>query len=93
MFAAEKPAAGSEQPGTLLPLLLTRLLPLLLTRAQVAKLLNVSEPTVKRATQAGTIPGVCYPFGSKLVRYSRLVIEDWIARGCPPVKVRVFRQR
>jgi excisionase family DNA binding protein len=62
-------------------------LPLLLTRAQVAELLGLSEPTIKRMTAQGAIPGVCRPFGPRLVRYCRRTIEAWVDNGCPRLKV------
>jgi excisionase family DNA binding protein len=57
-------------------------LPLLLTREQVAALLGLSARTVKRMTAEGAIPGVRRPYG-RAVRYSRVEIEAWVARGCP----------
>jgi excisionase family DNA binding protein len=60
-------------------------LPLLLALPEVAGLLRLSERTVKRMTAEGMIPGVCRPYG-RSVRYSRKAVEEWIARGCPPVR-------
>lgn len=44
-------------------------------------LLKLSERTVWRLSDAGEVPGKIRIGGS--VRWSRAVVDSWIAKGCP----------
>src|SRR5262249_60538689 len=57
--------------------------PLLWDLEQVAAALNVSPRTVKRMAAAGELPGVVHVSRRRL--FHRAAIEDWVARGCPPL--------
>ena len=50
----------------------------------VAVLLSCSTKHVRRMADAGRCPPPIRLGG--LVRWSRKVVEDWIAAGCPPVR-------
>ena len=56
----------------------------LLDVQQVAELLNCSARHVYRLTDAGRLPRPVR-LGS-LVRWSRSAIEQWISKGCPPLR-------
>ena len=58
---------------------------------QVATLLRCSERHVRRLARTGKMP-TPIKLGS-LVRWSRNAIDEWIARGCPPVPSSVLRGR
>jgi excisionase family DNA binding protein len=57
------------------------------TVSDLAALLQLSERTVWRLTDGGLIPGKIR-IGSKSVRWSKSVIDQWIASGCPRPKSR-----
>jgi excisionase family DNA binding protein len=60
------------------------LLPLLLSLAQAAVLLGVSTRTVKRLAAGGELPeGAVTRIGRRRL-LNRLVLERWVADGCPP---------
>jgi predicted DNA-binding transcriptional regulator AlpA len=52
----------------------------------IAGLLQISERQVWRLRDAGLLPG-CMRVG-RLVRWRRVVIDEWIAKGCPKPKAR-----
>jgi len=56
---------------------------LMLSSRDVAELLKCSDRHVTNLRKEGRMPP-CIKLGT-LVRWSRKVIEDWIAEGCPPV--------
>jgi hypothetical protein len=60
--------------------------PLLIDMATVAALLQLSLRTVKRRAASGEIPGRCRPCGIRRALFSRVAIEDWVAKGCPPFR-------
>jgi excisionase family DNA binding protein len=60
------------------------LLPLLLSLAQAAVLLGVSTKTTKRLIAGGELPeGAVTRIGRRRL-LNRLVLEEWVRRGCPP---------
>jgi excisionase family DNA binding protein len=63
-------------------------LPLLLNLPQAAVLLGVSPRTVKRLASAGELPeGAVTRIGRRRL-LNRLVLERWVADGCPPPRKR-----
>ena len=56
----------------------------LLTISQVAVILNCSPRTVYRLVDAGRVPAP-HRLGS-LLRWNPVVIQTWIAEGCPPCR-------
>ena len=56
----------------------------LLTVADVAKLIQCSERNVYRLCDGGRMPRPL-KIGA-LIRWSRAVIDQWIADGCPPAR-------
>ncbi|MCY2928205.1 MAG: helix-turn-helix domain-containing protein [Planctomycetota bacterium] len=56
----------------------------LLTISQVAVILNCSPRTVYRLVDAGRVPPP-HRLGS-LLRWNPVVIQTWIAEGCPPCR-------
>lgn len=56
--------------------------PRLLTTEQLAALLGVHPRTVKRMVAERAVPGIVRPYG-RMVRFDRVAVESWIARGCP----------
>ena len=65
-------------PGAAVPLL-----PLLLSLAQAACLLGVSARTVKRLVAGDDLPeGAVTRIGRRRL-LNRLVLERWVAQGCP----------
>lgn len=61
---------------------LARLVPLTYDAAQLAEVLGCSERHVWRRHAAGELPAAVHI--GRLVRWSRSLIERWIADGCPP---------
>jgi hypothetical protein len=59
------------------------LLPLLLSLAQAAVQLGVSTRTLKRLAGDELPEGAVVRIGRRRL-FSRLVLEDWCRRGCPP---------
>jgi excisionase family DNA binding protein len=58
--------------------------PLLWALEQAAAALNVSDRTLKRMARAGELPaGAVVRFGRRRL-FSRLLLEDWCRKGCPP---------
>ena len=70
------PSQGGSPPSLVLIEALT------VNRKDLAKLLRVSESTIKRLDSSDDIPGRCKILAS--VRYDRSEIERWVAEGCPP---------
>ncbi|MCY2924937.1 MAG: helix-turn-helix domain-containing protein [Planctomycetota bacterium] len=56
----------------------------LLTICQVAAILDCSPRTVYRLVDAGRVPAP-HRLGS-LLRWNPVVIQTWIAEGCPPCR-------
>lgn len=54
-----------------------------ITARQVATMLQLGDGTVKRLATQGAIPGRI-PL-TRTLRFSRAIVEDWIAAGCPPL--------
>ena len=54
---------------------------MLLSVDEVAKIMGCSERTVYRLCDAGKMPGSLKIGGMR--RWSRVLIENWIASGCP----------
>jgi excisionase family DNA binding protein len=67
--------AGSSAPPA------TWLVPLLIDTDQAGVILGVSSRTIKRMVAEGTIPGVTRV--GRCLRFRRLELEAWIAKGCP----------
>jgi len=84
-----EPAAASS-PQQVAAATLTAGVPpaLLLTTDELAALLRVSRRQIERWSASGRIPGrVNLP--GRAVRWTRQVILDWLASGCPaPPKLR-----
>lgn len=59
-------------------------LPDLLTRSQVAKLLQISLPTVTKFTKQGLLPSL--RVGKKFLRYERSAVLDFTQKTKNPVK-------
>jgi len=55
---------------------------LLLSADDLANLCSVSRATIWRWLSSGRIPGPTLRQG-QVVRWSRTVVEEWIAAGCP----------
>jgi predicted DNA-binding transcriptional regulator AlpA len=53
----------------------------------LAAILKLSTRTVWRLSDAGSIPGKLR-IGSKSVRWSKRVVDQWFERGCPRPRVR-----
>lgn len=56
------------------------------TLSDVARLLKLSDETIRVRTNAGKIPGVFRTSERGGFRFTRTTIDKWIADGCPPVK-------
>lgn len=57
----------------------------LITAAELAKLLNVSTRTLWRLRSAGQLPQPVRLGGA--VRWRIEEVKNWIAAGCPPLKL------
>ena len=69
------------------------ILPLLLSLAQGSVLLGVSTRTLKRMAAADELPeGAVVRIGRRRL-LSRLVLEEWCRRGCPPPPGRTRKPR
>jgi len=55
----------------------------LLSVEQAAAVAGVSASTFKRLVRAGKVGPLPVRFSARLVRWSRPVLEAWIAAGCP----------
>lgn len=63
---------------------------LTLTLREMAQALNLSEETVRRKCQIGSIPGAFRTRGKTgHWRANRRVFEEWVARLCPFQRIRV----
>lgn len=63
--------------------------PLMLDKPQVAQLLGVSEHTIERRVAAGHMPAPAKL--GQLNRWSKAILEKWIAAGCLPMSVKLRR--
>lgn len=63
--------------------------PALLDASDVAGMLKCSARTVYRLADSGRMPAPVH-LGS-LVRWSRMVLDEWVAEGCPSCKERPLR--
>lgn len=63
---------------------------LLLDTKAVSKLLKLGDRTIYRMSHSGVMPAPIKIGGA--VRWSREVIEKWIAEGCQPVEPRGVRR-
>ncbi len=61
--------------------------PLLWSLEEAALALGTSARTLKRAVAEGALPpgALVRPFGRRRL-FSRLVLEEWVRRGCPMVR-------
>src|SRR5262249_52565156 len=86
-FPANGLAGGGQDPNPhreAIPAPAVALMPLLLSLAQAAVLLGVSTRTVKRLAAGDELPeGAVTHIGRRRL-LNRLILERWVAQGCPP---------